>query len=382
VLDRYARRNQGRRAFLPLLVALVQVIGTLWASHWNSSLRELDWGGVALLLAAPLTLLWRRYPLIGVAVTLAATIGYFRLGYPSGPVMFGAVVTTLVAARRATRYLVWAVVAAAYTVALIVIEPTLGQAAALAVVGAAVLTAGEGLRARDQQLGEVLRTRAEQAKARAEQERRQVSDQRLRIARELHDVIGHHLSLINVQAGVGLHLMEENPDQARQALAAIKQASSEALREVRGVLGALRPDDENAPRAPVPLLADLPMLLDEARSGGLPVQLTTIGDPVPLPAEVDRAGYRIVQEGLTNVRRHAGPGASARVVVEYADDSLALTVTDDGAGPAAGAQDGNGIVGMRERVTALGGGLVTGAGPAGGYRVAARLPLNSAKEQT
>src|SRR5262249_33417463 len=219
------------------------------------------------------------------------------------------------------------------------------------------------------------RARAEQERARQEQERRQASEERLLIARELHDVLGHHLSLINVQAGVGLHLMDERPEQARAALAAIKHASAEALRETRAVLAALNPREQSAPRAPTPGLADLDALVAEVTAAGLPVAVKTEGTPRPLPAEVDRAAYRIVQEALTNVRRHAGQSASAGIFIGYGPRALTVDVLDDGAGAAASYVDGgNGIAGMPERALAPGGSVTAGPRTDGGFEVRARLP--------
>ena len=225
---------------------------------------------------------------------------------------------------------------------------------------------------------------AERARAKEEQERRQASDERLRIARELHDVLGHHLSLINVQAGVGLHLMDNRPEQAREALAAIKTASAEALREVRAVLGVLRPEEEAAPRQPA---LGLDRLGDLTADAGLPVTTTTEGERRDLPAEVDRAAYRIVQEALTNVRRHAAPGAAVEVAVDYAPAELRLTIRDDGT-PRAGRgrrprrpPGCSGIAGMRARAASLGGTLHGRARcrSGTGYRVAAILPTATAR---
>jgi signal transduction histidine kinase len=222
---------------------------------------------------------------------------------------------------------------------------------------------------------QVATTRAEASRARQEQSRRQASDERLRIARELHDVLGHHLSLINVRAGVGLHLLDSDPDQAREALGAIKVASAEALREVRGVLSTLNPQPGDAPRSPAPNLADLDALAEETRAAGRAVTVDHTGDPVPVPGDVGRAAYRIVQEALTNVRRHAGPAASASITIGYRPDALTVRVEDTGPGPASSTSDGNGIPGMRERAAALGGTLTATGRPEGGFRVDARLPL-------
>jgi signal transduction histidine kinase len=196
----------------------------------------------------------------------------------------------------------------------------------------------------------------------------------MRIARELHDVLAHNISLINVQAGVALHLMDDQPGQSRSALVAIKQASNDALGELRSVLDVLRLGDERPPRSPAPGLANLRSLVAGAGATGLEVRTRVEGTPRPVPAGVDLAAFRIVQEALTNVTRHAGP-ASATVLLGYGGDDLTVQVDDDGRGPAATGSDGNGIRGMRERVAALGGELAAGPRPGGGFRVLARLPL-------
>ena len=202
----------------------------------------------------------------------------------------------------------------------------------------------------------------------------------MRIARELHDVLAHNISLINVQAGVALHLMDEQPGQSRSALQAIKQASNDALGELRSVLDILRQGDEAPPRAPASGLAQLDNLVAGAGATGLEVRTRVEGTPRPLPAGTDLAAFRIVQESLTNVTRHAGP-ATAAVLVRYGADHLDVQVDDDGRGPSASGQAGNGIRGMRERVAALGGELTTGPRPGGGFRVLARLPLDTEGEE-
>jgi signal transduction histidine kinase len=213
----------------------------------------------------------------------------------------------------------------------------------------------------------------------AEEDRRRAGEERLRIARELHDVLAHNISLINVQAGVALHLMDEQPGQSRTALAAIKQASNDALHELRSVLDILR-QGTDAPRSPTSGLDSLDGLVANAASAGLAVSTRVEGTPRPLPTGVDLAAFRIVQEALTNVTRHAGQ-ATASVLVAYGDGELTVQVDDDGRGATrqgAEAAGGNGIRGMRERAAALGGQLDAGPRPGGGFRVAARLPLNGA----
>jgi len=188
-------------------------------------------------------------------------------------------------------------------------------------------------------------------------------------------VLAHNISLINVQAGVALHLMDEQPGQSRTALAAIKQASNDALGELRSVLDVLRQGDEAEPRSPASGLAQLDSLVAGAAATGLEVRTRVEGAPRPLSAGTDLAAFRIVQESLTNVTRHAGPAASATVRIGYGADELVVEVTDDGRGAAAGGGGGNGIRGMRERVAALGGELTAGPRPGSGFRVLARLPL-------
>jgi signal transduction histidine kinase len=324
----------------------------------------------------------RRYRVSAVAVTIGATVTYLLLGYPYGPVVAAPIVAVIGALRAGRRVPVWVLTGAGYV--LLVGLGRLpgvhlrylrfGDAVAGLVVIGAVLLLGEAARVQSRYLAELARTRTEQARTRAEQQRRQASEERLRIARELHDVLGHHLSLISVQAGVGLHLMDEQPEQARTALLAIKQASAEALREVRSVLGVLRAEDEQAPRAPAPSLANLATLTEDAGA-----RTVVEGQPRELPAELDRAAYRIAQEALTNVRRHAGPAARATVTIGYAPDGLTVRVSDDGRGSARAEAEaaGNGIAGMRARATALGGTLTAGPGPAGGFQVEARLPFGS-----
>jgi len=249
-------------------------------------------------------------------------------------------------------------------------RPGLRELLLLAGVLLVTMFFGGAAKAQSEHMAETMKTRAERAKAKAEQERRQASEERLRMARELHDVLGHHLSLINVQAGVGLHLMDSRPEQAREALAAIKTASAEALREVRAVLGVLRPEEEAAPRQPA---LGLDRLDELTGSAGLPVTATVSGAPRPLPAEVDRAAYRIVQEALTNVRKHAGPEVTAAVTIEYAADEIVVSIRNDGAS-VDGLGEGSGIAGMRARAEALGGSLRAAPLAEGGFLVGASLP--------
>jgi signal transduction histidine kinase len=372
-----------------VVTALVQVLGVRAAVNTGDLVRPLGVLAYALLLAGPLALLWRhRAPVPVLAVTAAATGAFALTGRPGGPFFVALLVALFTAVKAGHRVPATWVTVAGYVVWLTVgrivpeplgvpdaARPTLAAVVAVAALLAVTVMLGSAARVRAEHFAEMAKVRAEQARARAEQQRRQASEERLRIARELHDVLGHHLSLINVQAGVGLHLMDSRPEQARAALTAIKSASAEALREVRSVLGVLRPEEEAAPRQPAP---GLDRLAELTAGAGLPVHTRVRGTARPLPAEVDRAAYRIVQEALTNVRRHAGPDATAVVTVGYDDTALCVQVDDNGRG-AAGAGDpasgeGTGLAGMRARAQALGGTLSTGPGPDGGFRVQALLP--------
>jgi signal transduction histidine kinase len=221
---------------------------------------------------------------------------------------------------------------------------------------------------------------AELEQAREELARRAVTEERLRLARELHDVVAHAMSVIAVQSGVGAHVASTQPEEAAKALSAIEVTSRAALEELRRLLGVLRQDSEpQGDLTPVPGLADLDSLLAEVAKAGLGVRLRVEGTPSPLPAGVDLSAYRIVQEALTNVVKHAGP-ARAQVTVGYGDQEVTVEVTDDGRGVGALAGDGragvgHGLIGMRERVAAFNGDLEAGPRPGGGFRVAARLPL-------
>jgi len=363
-----------------LAVAFVQILGTFGAAHSQPEREPLDALAYALLAAGPVALvLRRRFPVIVYAVAFSTTLAYSVIGYPRGPIFFSLLVaffTTVITGHRLVAVLG---LAAGYFgfLWLPFLFGTDDAPSTAAIVGLAawllvILSAAEFFRVRRERGLETARIRQEEA-------RRRASEERLRIARELHDALGHHLSLINVQSGVALHVNEQLPEQARSALDAIRQASKEALTELRSVLEILRQDDEQAPRSPTPTLARLENLVSQAAAAGLAVRTETVGEARPLPFGVDVAAFRIVQEALTNVARHAGP-ATATVQIEYGDRDVTVQVEDDGRGPPQHAKsaDGKGILGMRERVAALSGELEAGPRPGGGFRVRARLPLDGA----
>ena len=203
-----------------------------------------------------------------------------------------------------------------------------------------------------------------------------IVEERTRIARELHDVVAHAISVIVLQARGGRKLLDEEPDEARQALDAIERTATQALGEMRRLLGLLRESDDDLALTPQPTLARLDELVAQVRDAGLPVELAVEGKRADLPPGVDLSAYRIVQEALTNALRHAGP-ATARVTVRYGDGELDLEVSDDGVGGVNGGEGGHGLTGIRERVAVFGGDVEAGAPPEGGYAVRARLPYSS-----
>ncbi|MEU3844864.1 histidine kinase [Streptomyces sp. NPDC028635] len=239
--------------------------------------------------------------------------------------------------------------------------------------------AGDAVRSR-RAFVHAIRERAERAeRTREEEARRRVAEERLRIARDLHDVVAHHIALVNVQAGVAAHVMDKRPDQAKEALAHVREASRSALNELRATVGLLRQSgDPEAPTEPAPGLDRLDELAGTFRNAGLHVEVVRADQDTTVPAAVGLAAYRVIQEALTNVHKHAGTGAKAEVSVVRVGPRIEITVLDDGAGkeaPAPAPGGGHGLLGMRERTTALGGTLTTAPRYGGGFRVHATLPL-------
>jgi signal transduction histidine kinase len=311
-------------------------------------------------------------------VNLAATMLWSRpWSWGSGWAHISFIVAFFVAATTGKRYEAWLALAIdfAWTIWLAPLiygyaNPPLTDALVVAGWMVAVVIAAEATRIRAE--------RADASRAsRQSDERRHQSEERLRIARDLHDVIGHNISLINVQANMGLDLMDRQPEQARAALSAIKSASKEALEELRTMLATLRKDDDTAPRSPAPGLDRIPELIELTRAAGLSGDVEVVGTAPPLPTAVHLAAYRIIQESLTNVARHAGR-TQVTVRVTYGDTDVRVEVDDEGTAASDGARTigtGSGITGMRERAVALGGELSAGFRQGGGFRVSARLPV-------
>ena len=321
----------------------------------------------------------RRYPVAVLAITLAVAIwpGMASQGRPVWIALIVAFFTAVQARQRAAAIasLVIGYVASIWPPWLI---GTSGHAGGAFAVGLALgllflLAVAEVIRARGQRTAALEHSRQEEL-------RRRAGEERMRIARDLHDVVAHNISVMNVQANTALHLMDRQPDRARSALTTINEVSKQALVELRTVLGVLRAVDESEPRAPVPGLARLDDLADTAAAAGLAVRVEESGQRVPLPADVDLGAYRIVQEALTNSARHSN-GSTATIRIAYREDALLIEVDDDGAprppgrppGQTYGA--GTGITGMTERAVALGGTLQAAPQPEGGFAVRARLPL-------
>jgi signal transduction histidine kinase len=329
---------------------------------------------VALGFAASL-LVRRRYPLLPLLAGLAvieldntaikglAEAGMFLVGF----------IVALYSAGRWARGRTLAVcgVVAAVAIPLAAIEP--GQPVGFGDIAFFLVFFGAPIVA-----GRVFRHRAERERVLVDEHETRtaaaITDERARIARELHDVVAHAISVIVLQARGGRRMLAEDPGETRAALDAIEHAGEQALAEMRRLLGMLRDADERAALAPQPSLARLDELAAEVGAAGLPVEVRVVGDVVELPPSIDVSAYRIVQEALTNALKHAGP-ARAHVCVRYGPHALELEVVDDGTGNGNGSGSGHGLVGLRERVGVYGGELEAGAQPDGGFRVRATLPL-------
>jgi signal transduction histidine kinase len=380
--DQQWRMPASARLWVPVVLSLlIQVPASIWvltpiAARITPEVVVAPWraltalalavaGGLALLLA-------RRFPGPVVAFVAAAAAADVLVGPPSGPPFIALAFALVGAVVRGARLWAWISVGTAWVatlgIALVLgIELRPGEVAITTFGILLVMGVGEGIRSRREHMAEFRRAYAERKVS-------EVQAERVRIARELHDVLAHSLSQINVQASVGLHLMESQPAKAAEALASIKDTSKTALDEVRTVLGILRSDDAGAPLVPEPGLDRLPGLVASVTSQGLDVSLTNTVEDAPKPVQL--AIYRIAQESLTNVLRHSG-ATRAVVDLEVVDGDYVLTVGDNGSGFADADEPGptgRGLLGMRERAELLGGTLETGRSPSGGAEIRVRLP--------
>jgi signal transduction histidine kinase len=369
-------RRWAADAGLAAAVTGVDVALALAPPHWHgAAVSRLGPLGITLLVIGGGALAARRrYPVAVLGVVLAATLGAGALGaHGAWLALIVAFFTAVLRGRRAAAIasLVAGYVASVWNASAVFALLLLAWMVTLLSVA---------------ELSRALSSRAAADRhGRAEATARLASEERLAIARDLHDVVAHSISVINVQANTALHLMDRQPERAREALTAIREVSGQALSEFAAVLGALRDvsgsaaatDATRAPLAPVPGVARVGELAARARSAGFTVSVAASGPVRQLPAGVDAAAYRIVQEALTNTVRHSA-GRSASVLLRYGDGDLGIEVDDDGAGaagwPARAGRTGSGLAGMAERARALGGTLNAGPRPGGGFRVLARLP--------
>jgi signal transduction histidine kinase len=366
---------------LAVAVGVIVIGGTFFVGQHQPAHRALDAAAFALLAAGAAALVFhRRYPGWVLIFVMGTTLLYLLLGYPKGPNFLTVIIAFFTAVLQGRRLIAWVVLAVEFVLFpwmpyFIGNEPAptstgvFGLAAWLLVLA----TVAEMTHVRQQRM---MRAREEEARHRAYEER-------LRIARELHDVLGHHISLISVQAGVALHLIDQRPEQAQVALSVIRDASKEALRELRTVLDVLRRVDDEVPRSPSAGLSSLSDLVSRAADAGWSVHMEVACDLRTLPARVDGAAFRIVQEALTNVMRHAGKSAST-VCVTCDEQELTLQIDNETSEAASndGIGLGQGIRGMQERASALGGVVEAGPRAGGGFRVLARLPLDNSHTTT
>jgi signal transduction histidine kinase len=373
--------------WLATAVAVVVAIAIRVASEPDSRPPDAFAYLLAVIIGAVL-LARRRWPLAVLIVTAMTLLVYYSFRYPGVPATLP-LAAALYTASAAGRFRWSLLVAAFFVSAGLFVRGFREQAPLLplivdntreiALLGATVLL-GETVRSRRLRLAE-----AEDRLRRAETERereaaRRVAEERLRIARELHDVLAHTIAAISVQAGLALDVLDDSPTQARTALGAIRSASRAAMTELKATVGMLRTGDDGlAPRSPPLGLDQLDHLFAMVRDAGLRVDVAVTGEARPLPAAIDRAAYRIVQESLTNVVRHAG-ASCVSVAINYERAALALTITDNGRGAASGQPTplGHGLVGMTERAVMLGGWLHAGPWRGGGFLVQAQLPTEEA----
>jgi signal transduction histidine kinase len=313
----------------------------------------------------------RRHPVVGLTVVLVVLVA-LRWPYQSLLPAWCALYIVAVTCQRRTAL----TALAATLIAPAAVVPVFDRAFLLGLISGLVWTVGYAVGRHRAYARELRLHQARQADAQLEQARRGVTEERMRIARELHDVVAHSMSVITVQAGFGHLVIDDQPTQARAALGAIETTGREALTEMRRLLGVLREDvpDGASALTPAPGLTDLDHLVAQTAKAGVQVQLEITGQPRQLPSGVELSAYRIVQEALTNVVKHAGTPVS-RVTIGYGEHELSITITDDGHGRQAADGHGHGLVGMRERVHLYGGWLQAAPLPGRGFQVVARLPL-------
>jgi signal transduction histidine kinase len=332
-------------------------------------------------LVLTLSLAWRgRAPLAVLALALATSVVanvVAVLDAATTPAIVLVVAVYSVGAHTSgLRGSVGGLGAAALIAANVADQFSLGDLLFIAMIVGGAWLAGRAMRYRRERERVLERLTVDLEHEREEKAREAVAEERVRIARELHDVVAHAISVIVLQARGGRRSLPTDPGETREALDMIEATGSQALAEMRRLLGMLRRDDEEIALAPQPSLRYLDTLTAQVREAGLPVELSVEGEPIELSPGVDLSAYRIVQEALTNALKHAGP-ATARVVVRYRENDLELEIADTGLGAGAGDGGGHGLAGMRERVSLYGGKIEAGPRDGGGFAVRARLPLDS-----
>ncbi len=351
----------------------------------DENVRAVGPWGYALVVLGGLVLVWRTSaPVLTFTVTLVLGLLYQGGRYPGGPDPLPVIVAIYTIAARGDRQraLGLGLLASVLLVGVRGLFVTNGLESPLLVAFPtatfAALYAGQLVANHQARQVAAAQAAIEAERLRELDTHRRVEAERLRIARELHDVVAHNISLINVQATMGVHVMPGQPEQATAALVAIKQASRQALRELRRILDVLRQADEDEPTGPAPGLGQLEAMVISTGQAGLPTRLSIQGTPRPISDTVDVAAYRIIQESLTNALRYAAP-APTEVTLRYRTESLTILITDEGRVKAPGPQSGHGIAGMRERAAAVGGTLEAGPAPSGGFTVRAELPIGTAR---
>ncbi|MFC9001141.1 sensor histidine kinase [Streptomyces rochei] len=372
---------------------LVFTVGGVFLTRVADKEPLVLWPGLVLSAVACVVLLRRRsHPLVVLLVTTACIMAEGFLGYLLTPLLMGPMLVaqytvSLRPDRRTTWYSAVAATAGIALTGFIATDSPHEWIVGLVNPAAWVLMVAS--------FGSYVRVRREYAVARAEhaaqereeETRRRVIQERMRIARELHDVVAHHLALANAQAGTAAHLARTHPDQAIAMIEKMPDVTASALRELKATVGLLRQDTDANELVPAPGLEQLPQLIETCASAGLDVSVTREGRPRQLPPGLDLTAYRIVQEALTNITKHAAT-PSARVRLDYTPNNLALTITNEASTrPAAaaafpGPSRGYGLLGMRERALSAGGTFHAGPRPEGGFEVACTLPLPSSEEST
>lgn len=381
-----------RQLLFDILVAVVVLALALFTRVEISDelrdffLRDADWFHTVLIVLMSVPLALRRvYPISVFVVVMLAWVVDRALDYPESLATFGPIIVfytigTELSRRRsfmigglsALFVLFWTILGT------IVLESvTVVSIATTTIATVTPLLIGREMRIRRERAEELREQVANAERERMESARRAVEEERARIARELHDVVAHQMTVMTIQAEGARRIAKDADPRIQQALDTIKATGHSALAEMRRVVGLLRDADGESPElAPLPRLTDLSSLVDQVRSAGVPVDVSIDGEARPLADGVELSAFRIVQESLTNTAQHGGPGVSASVSVIYGDDTLDVVVVDDGRGAAAAASNGggHGLVGMRERVAVLGGSFEAGAKAGGGYRVHASIP--------